>query len=380
MRLWASLGSVGSLAAIAVAFIVGYDQRPVDERADSILLGRQTFDRTVHLPDGRFFHIDLPTGPVPATGSPMLLLIHGAASSPDDEKTLFGPRVLGQARSAGWLVVYPAGRPNDRGEKTWNAGSCCGHSALNRVDDFAYFQIVFRHIAANFRGDPHSVVLHGLSNGAFMAHRLACEFAGSPEVTIRAIAAYNGGLGHSLGAGCAGRRWTYLGFPLPFVFEWDQAACPLEDWIVDQTTFRCPTDLAVHALLMNSGRDKLIPPAGVVFDVALWGRVVDRIAIPPAHYTEAFYAKANGYDPSHCTISYRRDLGRGDVTECRAYVGKRANVTVCLEENSGHGFTTTEPITLPIILQHWLVGPVTASFDPAAETFTFFLNYLQPAS
>lgn len=35
---------------------------------------------------------------------------------------------------------------------------------------------------------------------------------------------------------------------------------------------------------------------------------------------------------------------------------------------SWHGFTTTEPITLPIILQHWLVGPLTASFDPAAET------------
>eukprot|EP00667_Euglena_gracilis_P014182 EG_transcript_14669 len=368
------------IALVAVIVSVVYDRRPSDVKADSIMFHRQPFDVNVSLPAlGRFFLVDLPanisSGP-PGRRHPMVFLLHGAGSSPDDEKTLLGAAFLQRCWAAGWLVVYPAGVPDPWGSKTWNAGACCGYATAQLTDDLVYFEAVIGHVRDQYHGDPHAIAIHGLSNGAFMAHRLACHLAGRPDVTVRAIAPYNGALGFSRRDRCKGPRRRFLGLPVPFAFRWDRAACPYEDWAKDQTAFTCPQPLNTPILAMNNGRDIFIGHEGVIIDISLGSVMVDHLTVPPADYVARFYATANGCGADPPEVSYLRDLGQGDVTECRSYRRCAANTTFCLERESGHAWTTTEEIVPPILGLYWVVGPFSRSFDPTSQTWEFFAQHL----
>jgi len=67
-------------------------------------------------------------------------------------------------------VVYPDGL-----DRTWNAGSCCGVAARSGVDDVAFVTAVVADVVGMIRVDPRRVYVTGMSNGAMMAYRLACE-------------------------------------------------------------------------------------------------------------------------------------------------------------------------------------------------------------
>ena len=51
--------------------------------------------------------------------------------------------------------------------------------AHNSADDVDYFSRVVDHLVANANADPQSVFASGMSNGGFMANRLACAWAAS---------------------------------------------------------------------------------------------------------------------------------------------------------------------------------------------------------
>lgn len=120
---------------------------------------------------------------------PLLILLHGFASDAESQD-----RYLGLSRLAldrGYIFAAPNGTPiAGNVGRFWNATEACCNFANTRVDDIAYIRDLIRQIIARFPVDPKRVYLFGHSNGAFMAHRLACEEA--PR--IAAIAALAGGL------------------------------------------------------------------------------------------------------------------------------------------------------------------------------------------
>lgn len=59
--------------------------------------------------------------------------------------------------------------------RTWNAGACCGRAAKENVDDLAFLSRVIDEAVARYSGDPNRVYITGISNGAMMAYRMACE-------------------------------------------------------------------------------------------------------------------------------------------------------------------------------------------------------------
>ena len=53
-----------------------------------------------------------------------------------------------------------------------------GRACIDKIDDVAYFKVILDDIGSSFRIDTSAVFLTGMSNGAAMAHRLACELPG----------------------------------------------------------------------------------------------------------------------------------------------------------------------------------------------------------
>jgi polyhydroxybutyrate depolymerase len=133
---------------------------------------------TVRTADGRERHYRLytpsgyPSGPL----RPLLLVLHGGGGSAEGaEKTSF---THAAADKHGVIAVYPDGiaqRVLGKAMETWNGGYCCGEAAKQGVDDTAFIVQLLDELKKTVRYDPKRVYATGISNGAIMATRLACE-------------------------------------------------------------------------------------------------------------------------------------------------------------------------------------------------------------
>ena len=105
----------------------------------------------------------------PATAgkdAPLVVVLHGAAGSGRQAQESYGWDAA--ADKGGFVVVYPDGV-----NRTWNAGpGCCGVAARDNVDDVAFITRLVDEIPSI---DKKRVYATGISNGAMLAYRLACE-------------------------------------------------------------------------------------------------------------------------------------------------------------------------------------------------------------
>ncbi|MGH6631592.1 MAG: alpha/beta hydrolase family esterase, partial [Burkholderiales bacterium] len=76
----------------------------------------------------------------------------------------------------GYIAVYPNGTGGIGGRfLTWNAGSCCGRAAANRIDDVGFSLALLDDLGRRVTVDTTRIYATGLSNGSMMAYRLAAE-------------------------------------------------------------------------------------------------------------------------------------------------------------------------------------------------------------
>ncbi|MEY4950234.1 MAG: hypothetical protein RL698_2445 [Pseudomonadota bacterium] len=134
--------------------------------ADSLLHGGLTRTFRVHLPgsyDGR-------------TPVPVVLNLHGGFGSGAQMET--SSRITGLSDSAGFVAVSPDGVADPVfGIRTWNAGGCCGYAVSSNVDDVGFVRALLDRLEATACIDRRRVYAQGMSNGAILSHRLACELA-----------------------------------------------------------------------------------------------------------------------------------------------------------------------------------------------------------
>src|SRR5690606_6936851 len=60
---------------------------------------------------------------------------------------------------------------------TWNAGNCCARARKEDVDDVGFLRAVIEDVKRRTRVDASRVYVIGMSNGAMMSYRMACEAA-----------------------------------------------------------------------------------------------------------------------------------------------------------------------------------------------------------
>lgn len=108
---------------------------------------------------------------------PVVLVLHGGGGNPRNAGMMSGMSELADRK--GFLAVYPAGMGRfPRRLLTWNAGFCCGYAMDRDVDDVAFLAALIERLIKEGRADPKRVFMTGMSNGAMMAQRFACERAG----------------------------------------------------------------------------------------------------------------------------------------------------------------------------------------------------------
>ena len=97
-------------------------------------------------------------------------------------------------RSATWcstrMAPAPTGSAITRTRRSgyWDATRACCRWGASYVDDVAYLNALIAEAVRDYGADPEGIVIFGLSNGGFMAHRMACD-----STYPRAIISMNGG-------------------------------------------------------------------------------------------------------------------------------------------------------------------------------------------
>lgn len=110
-----------------------------------------------------------PAARPPTAGYPVVVVLHGGLGSARQAERSYGWDV--QAEKQGFIVVYPDGLGH-----TWNAGGgCCGVPAQKNIDDVAFITSVLEQTATLVDVDPARRYATGMSNGAMLSFRLACE-------------------------------------------------------------------------------------------------------------------------------------------------------------------------------------------------------------
>lgn len=126
-------------------------------------------DRTVHLivPDS--------AGP----GAPLVLALHGGGGRGDRLDRAMRSGLSRGAARRGWVLAMPDGI-----EKGWNDGRKLTTDKDKRrakVDDVGFLEHLVDQLAADGTIDPERVFVIGISNGGFMAYRLAVAGGRGPR-------------------------------------------------------------------------------------------------------------------------------------------------------------------------------------------------------
>ncbi len=114
----------------------------------------------------RTFDLYRPQGSTDAV--PLVVMLHGGFGNGAQAERAYHWDT--EADKGHFLVVYPDGL-----NRAWNAGSCCGRPQRAGVDDVGFITTMVAAIEQQIPIDPARVYVTGMSNGAMMALRLACQ-------------------------------------------------------------------------------------------------------------------------------------------------------------------------------------------------------------
>lgn len=159
------------------------------------MTARQRRSRVYRMTAGgraRSYLLHLPSADDGARSWPLALVFHGRLGTAEGMERLTGFSDLADAE--GFVAAYPEGIG-----RSWNAGHGAGEAAIRDIDDVGFVDSLITVLAEEYGIDRRRVVAAGMSAGASLVHRLACEI---PD-RIPAVAAVAGTIASSVADACA---------------------------------------------------------------------------------------------------------------------------------------------------------------------------------
>ena len=128
----------------------------------------------------RKYNVHLPQGYNKNITAPVVIYLHGGGGSINgayqDGMDKFSNKLS-------FILVIPAGTgPIPDKLLTWNSGKwdtdeCCGQAYKNNLDDVGFLSRMIDEVEQKFNVDRNRIFVTGISNGAMMSYRLACELS-----------------------------------------------------------------------------------------------------------------------------------------------------------------------------------------------------------
>jgi polyhydroxybutyrate depolymerase len=118
----------------------------------------------------RTFRVHVPPSYTGKRAVPLVLDLHFLGGTAGLQQYLSG--FAQKSDEAGFIVVWPQGV-----SASWNGTVCGGAALAQNIDDVGFLRALVDQLAAIADIDHSRVYATGLSCGASMAHRLACEAA-----------------------------------------------------------------------------------------------------------------------------------------------------------------------------------------------------------
>jgi polyhydroxybutyrate depolymerase len=129
---------------------------------------------------------------------PVLFALHGRGTNGKGMKVVTKKGFNRLADKDGFLVVYPDGI-----ERSWNDGrtdaEANDRAHRENIDDVGFISALIDYVIAEYNTDPKRIYITGISNGAMMAYRLACELS----QRIEAIAPVDGNIPFMISDKCS---------------------------------------------------------------------------------------------------------------------------------------------------------------------------------
>jgi len=132
---------------------------------------------TVEGMQSRTYYLNIPPGYTAGTRVPLLLGFHGLGGSAQVFREQSQLDTF--TNDANIISVFPNGYGSSSGvENSWNAGSCCGLSQIQSIDDVKLIKVIIREILLKYSIDPKNIWAVGYSNGGMFSYQLACNLSG----------------------------------------------------------------------------------------------------------------------------------------------------------------------------------------------------------
>lgn len=119
----------------------------------------------------RTARVHVPASYDPSKRTPLVINLHGRTSNGTQQAWL--SHAIQKSDAAGYIVMHPE---SSTSPTSWNAGGgCCDPAAAQNVDDSGFIRKLLDDAEAKLCIDTSRVYVTGLSNGGYLAHRVACE-------------------------------------------------------------------------------------------------------------------------------------------------------------------------------------------------------------
>ena len=147
----------------------------------------------------RIYHLHIPRSYDRTKSMPLLMVLHAESGSGKGLKKFVRGGLNKIADKEGFIVVYPEGV-----KRNWNDGRKVQDYKAHQkeIDDVGFISSLTDGLVEKANVDPKRVYVTGMSNGAMMAYRLACEASDK----IAAIASVAGAMPEPIASQCSPAR------------------------------------------------------------------------------------------------------------------------------------------------------------------------------
>ena len=318
------------MALVITILLSACTAKPATVPGDNIAALRQDYAGSITAAGlQRSYLVHLPVSYDKSLRRPLVVVLHGGGSDAESMVAMTGFNAV--ADKGGFVVAYPAAyKHTSTGSglsQHWNDGR--GEAQIRAqsedIDDVAFISALIEKLAQELNIDTKSVYVTGISNGALMSHRLACELSGR----IAAIA-------------------------------------PVEGNIPQKTISTWSPSHPVSVLLINGTEDPVMPFNGGEITMLSFktGMVV------PVAETVDFWVSRNGCQATPVREQLA-DLNPDDntTTVIERYAGGRDGNEVALYRVDGGGHTWPGG---PQYMPEKLIGRVSRDFNASEIIWQFF--------